>query len=173
MAELSPEEWVAAGRVLRPHGLSGEAVVEVWTDFPERFSAGRRLYARSGKELIPLTIESARPHQRHLLVKFAELLDPEGVGRLRNLDLCVSPEDRVEKPQGYFFHHELRGMRVVDLSGNELGIVSDLEEGGAGNLLVVRTPRGSRDIPFTAPIVVSVDLAAKTIVLDPPSGLLD
>ena len=48
-----------------------------------------------------------------------------------------------------------------------------LEEAGADYVDVVRTPGGERDVPFVEPIVVSVDVAGKLVVLDPPPGLLD
>jgi len=51
--------------------------------------------------------------------------------------------------------------------------VKELADVGGRPLLVVETPRGVRDVPFAHPIVVSVDVAQKRIVLDPPPGLLD
>ena len=37
----SPEAtWLAVGRVRRPHGIHGEATVEILTDFPERMADG-------------------------------------------------------------------------------------------------------------------------------------
>lgn len=171
--EVSPEDWVAAGRVLRPHGLSGEAVVEPWTYFPERFGEGRRLFARSGGRLVSLTVSASRPHRGALLVRFAELTSVEDVEALRDADLCADPSEPVKRPEGYFFHHELRGLLVVDRLGASLGHVEDLQDLGPSSLLVVRTARGLRDVPFVAPIVVSVDLASGTVVLDPPEGLLD
>jgi hypothetical protein len=38
---------------------------------------------------------------------------------------------------------------------------------------VLETPRGPRDVPFARPIVVSVDVTRKRVVLAPPPGLLD
>jgi len=40
-------------------------------------------------------------------------------------------------------------------------------------LLLLDTPLGEREVPFTHPLVVDVDLGRKRIVLDPPPGLLD
>jgi 16S rRNA processing protein RimM len=51
--------------------------------------------------------------------------------------------------------------------------VTGLAEVGGRSLLSVRTPGGERDVPFVEPIVVSVDVAGKLVVLDPPPGLLD
>ena len=45
---IAPGERIAIGRVIKPHGLSGEVVVEVLTDFPERFSDGLRGFLSGG-----------------------------------------------------------------------------------------------------------------------------
>ena len=39
MPELAPQ-WLAVGHVSKPHGVHGELVVEVLTDFPERLQPG-------------------------------------------------------------------------------------------------------------------------------------
>ena len=40
-----PDEWVAVGRVGRPHGLDGSFVVEEASDDPDRFAPGARVWA--------------------------------------------------------------------------------------------------------------------------------
>jgi ribosomal 30S subunit maturation factor RimM len=44
------EELLEVGSVVRPHGLSGEVVVEFVTNRPERLESGSLLYT-SGREL--------------------------------------------------------------------------------------------------------------------------
>ncbi len=77
------------------------------------------------------------------------------------------------RPAGFVYHFDLEGCRVVDRSGRELGLVTGLEELGGRSLLELRTPSGEREVPFIEPIVVSVDLEGRLVVLDPPPGLLD
>jgi 16S rRNA processing protein RimM len=43
----------------------------------------------------------------------------------------------------------------------------------AGELLSVRTDEGEVLVPFVSAIVTSVSLADRTIVIDPPDGLLE
>ncbi len=162
------------GRVVRPHGIRGEAVIEILTDFPERVRPGRMLAARSPSgALEEVRIASVRPLATRLLVRFEDFDGPEEVGRLRGFDLCAIPGDEPERPQGFIFHYEAAGLSAVAADGRALGTVRDLVEVAGRPLLVLVTPRGVREVPFSRPIVVSVDLAARRIVLDPPAGLLD
>ena len=61
----------------------------------------------------------------------------------------------------------------MDAGGRELGVVTGLQDVAGRSLLEIRTPAGTRDVPFVEPIVVSVDLERRVVVLDPPPGLLD
>lgn len=165
---------MVVGRVTRPHGIRGEASVELLTDFPERFRPGRTLDVRTlSGDVIPLRIESARPHGERLLLRFEGIETPEAVEALRGADLCALPGDEPARPVGYVFRHEAVGLLAVTGDGRPLGTVRELLDVAGRPLLVLETPRGSREVPFSRPLVVSVDLAARRIVLDPPEGLLD
>jgi 16S rRNA processing protein RimM len=85
----------------------------------------------------------------------------------------VDERDAAPRPPGFVYHFEVEGCRAVDESGRELGVVKELLDAGGRALLVITTPNGERDVPFTTPIVVDVDVAKKRIVLAPPPGLLD
>lgn len=165
---------MAVGRVVRPHGVRGEASVELLTDFPGRLGAGRELAARSPKGGVErVRIASARPHAARLLVRFEGYATTEAVERLRGFDLCALPGDEPARPEGFVFHHEAAGLLAVTPDGRPLGVVKDLVEVAGRPLLVLETPRGEREVPFSRPIVVAVDLAVRRVVLDPPAGLLD
>ena len=40
---IAPDDRVVIGRVVKPHGLSGEVVVEPMTNFPDRFFEGLKV----------------------------------------------------------------------------------------------------------------------------------
>ncbi len=165
---------MAVGRVLKAWGLRGEVSVEILTDFPERFAAGRELLLRDPDGAVrPLRIASVRPHAGRLLLRFEGIGTPEEAERLRGSDLCAPPGDVPERPEGFVFHHEAAGLTALGPDGRVLGTVRDLVEVAGRPLLVLDTPRGEREAPFSRPIVVDVDLVRRRIVLDPPAGLLD
>jgi 16S rRNA processing protein RimM len=163
------------GRIVRPHGIRGEVVVEVTTDEPSaRFFAGAVL-ATEPSSAGPLTVEAARPHQGRLIVAFDGVLDRTGAEALRDVRLCVDSADLPppEDPDEYH-DFQLVGLRAVAESGEALGEVVGVEHGPAADLLVLARPSGGRAlVPFVKAIVPSVDLTAGRVVLTPPEGLLD
>jgi 16S rRNA processing protein RimM len=171
---LAPDDRIVIGRVVRPHGLLGEVSVEILTDFPERFKEGLavRLSGPDG-ETRDARIASVRPHGGRALVRFEGIADPGGAASLRDFDLSVGRDEVAARPEGFVFHWEIEGCEALDRAGRPLGVVTELADVGGRPLLIVATPGGARDVPFARPIVVSVDVAKKRIVLDPPPGLLD
>jgi len=168
------DDLVAVGRVVKPHGLRGEVVVTPLTDFPERFRPGLEVALRDAAGAARAArVGSVRTHLGRLLVRFDGVDGPEAAGALRDLDVCALPGDVPARPEGFVFHHEVEGCVAVDRAGSRLGTARDLLDVAGRPILVLVTPRGDREVPFTRPLVVSVDVAAKLIVLDLPPGLLE
>lgn len=171
---MEKDERIVIGRVVRPHGLTGEVSVEILTDFPERFVPGLDVELRHDDGGVrPARLAFARPHGGRMLIRFEGIHEANGAETLRGLDICVSPSQAPPRPPGFVFHWEVVGCQAVDAGGAILGTVRELVEVGGRSLLVVDTPVGPRDVPFSHPIITSVDIAAKRIVLDAPAGLLD
>mgnify|MGYP001941495848 CR=1 FL=1 len=52
------------GRVIKPHGVRGEVVVDPTTDIPDqRFATGEVLKGKQAGKELSLTVRSFRPHQ--------------------------------------------------------------------------------------------------------------
>src|SRR3954468_17399914 len=81
-------ETVAVGRVLRPHGVKGEVVVEVLSDVPGRFQKGSRVQGiRAGAPPVTLTVAAGRKHKTGAVVRFEGIEDRDQAEALRGLDL--------------------------------------------------------------------------------------
>ncbi len=159
------------GRIGRPHGLRGEATVQVRTDFPElRFVVGAHLSSDAGRTLI---VETVRPHRGALLVRFAGIADREAAAELCGCTLSIDAAELpdLEDPDE-FYDHQLEGLVAVGPDGTALGTVREVVHAPASDLLVLDTDHGQVLVPFVRAIVPQVDLSGGRLVLDPPAGLL-
>jgi 16S rRNA processing protein RimM len=169
------------GRIVRPHGILGEVVVDVRTDEPaERFVPGSVLVTdpgrRAGPNLPPtLTVETVRPHQARLLVVFDGVYDREIAEGLRGVLLCVNSADvPTSDDPDEFSDFELVGLAAVTTDGEPLGEVVRIDHAPSSDLLVLRRPDGrSALVPFVRAIVPEVDVAGGRLVVTPPEGLFD
>ena len=165
---------MVVGRIGRPHGVRGEATVEVRTDEPDaRFRAGTVLRTDPA-ERGPLTITAARWHREVLLLAFEGYDSREEVEALRDtlLEVPVAELPDLEDPDT-FYDHQLVGLAVRLPDGTPLGEVAAVRHEGADLLVVRRTEGGELLVPFVSAMVPTVDLAAGEVVVDPPEGLLD
>ena len=162
------------GRIGRPHGVRGEATVEVRTDDPDaRFRVGTALRTDPA-DRGPLTITGARWHRDVLLLAFEGYDTREEVEALRDtlLEVPVDELPDLDDPDSYY-DHQLVGLAARLPDGSALGEVTAVRHEGADLLVVRRTGGGELLVPFVAAIVPTVDVAAGFVVVDPPEGLLD
>lgn len=173
MSELAPE-WLAVGRVSKPHGVHGELMVEVVTDFPERLRPGIEVGLGPDAPQAFRRVHTVRWHKGGWLVAFVGVQRREEADGLRGWWLFMPALPRTDLPPTYYYEHELIGCTCCLPEGRPLGVVEALVPGGAQELVAVRTPDGREVlVPFVSPIVARVELAARRIVLEPPIGMFE
>jgi 16S rRNA processing protein RimM len=173
------EDLVIVGRVRRPHGVSGELLIEVMTDEPDAvYASGRRVFGGTvegdaGEDLPTLTISETRPFKEGLLVRFREIADRGEAETWNGRHLLVPEGELAPLADGEVYVHELKGMTVELSSGEILGTVADVFEVPQGLLLDVTRERGTVLVPFSGDIVIDVSRERRVVRIDPPAGLLD
>lgn len=166
------------GRIVKPHGIRGELVVEARTDSPEiRFAVGSVLSAnlRDGTTRA-MTVTAARPHSGRLLVVLDGVADRDTAEALRGTLLLAAEADLppTEDPDE-FYDHQIEGLAVFTADGTKIGVIAEVLHGAGSDLLLVRREVGGGEllVPFVSQIVPEVDVRAGRVVIDPPEGLLD
>lgn len=162
--------YLAVGRMRRPHGVKGEIVMEVLTDFPERLKPGKTLFVGEAHE--PLQLAGIRGHAKEMILKLVGFDTPEEVGRLRKAVIYIKADELPKLPEGEYYHHELLGLAVVDEAGQKLGELFNIIETGANDVYVVKTPEGKELLlPAVEDFVLEVNLEKGEILVRPPDYL--
>ena len=162
---------VLVGRVGRAHGLSGDVVVDVRTDEPERrFAAGTQFTTSSGR----LTVQATHWHGRRLLVRFAEISDRTTAEAVRGVELALEvPADERPADPEEFYDHQLVGLAARTLDGSPVGKVTEVLHLPGQDVLAVRTPGGEVGlVPFVRELVPTIELEARRLTVTDQAGLL-
>jgi 16S rRNA processing protein RimM len=151
--------FLVVGMLRRPHGVRGEMIMDVMTDFPERIQPGLLVFA--GESYQPLHVRRCRGYANGLLVLFEEINDSEAAGLWRNALISIKTDTVPDLPEGEYYHHQVLGLRVVSDTGLELGKVTRILETGAHDVCIVRSEAGRELlIPMVDQFILQIDLAA-------------
>lgn len=179
MGRRDPSHLVV-GHLNKAHGTKGDFFVWPLTDHPESvfapgvvLSLGEERDDEPNPDLPPLRVETARPFKRGMLVTFGGVEDRTQAEQLRGCYLYLPIDQVAPLAEGEVFYHQLLGMKVSTVDGEELGEIAEVFEARPVDLLEVHGPRGVVMLPFRDEIVVEVDIEGGRMVVDPPEGLLD
>jgi 16S rRNA processing protein RimM len=117
-----------------------------------------------------LTVSAVRRHQDRPLIRFAGIDDATAAEALAGATLTIARADAPLAPDEYF-DDDLIGCRIVDEAGAERGVVSGVLHYPIQDMLVVGN--STTLLPMVGAFIAAVDVAAKTISVTVPPGLLD
>jgi 16S rRNA processing protein RimM len=163
--------YLAIGYLRRPHGVSGEIIMDLHTDFPDRVKAGRKIYIGDKHE--SATFDTVRVHGDSLLISLRGYDTPETVGRFRNQWVYVKAKDVPPLPVGQHYKYEFIDLDVVDDQGNALGKIAEILETGANDVYVVRNEAGREILlPAIPSVVLEVDMEGRRMKVHLLEGLI-
>ena len=163
--------YLVVGFLRRAHGLKGEMIMDLHTDFPERLQGGRNLFVGDGHRAV--TLAGVRSHAKGVLVKFKGIETPDSTVPFRNQWVYVRASDVPALPEGQIYQHELFGFKVVDENENSLGELVEIIETGANDVYVVRDESGKEILlPAIPSVILEVDPTRRSLRVHLLEGLI-
>lgn len=156
---------VVIGVVGGPHGVRGTLKVKA-------IGSGRHL--REGLE--PLVgderyrIVRSRPTPKGFLVDLAGVEDRSGVAALRGQEVVLDRHELDDLEDEEFYVGDLVGMKAVSALGEDFGEVVEVISTPAHEILVLEGGDEQRYVPFTLEHVPELDVAAHSLVVNPPEA---
>lgn len=163
--DKSEPVFIAVGFLRRSHGVTGEMIMDVLTDFPGRLR-NREVFL--GEKKLPSRIRNVREHNKAVIVRLEGSSSPEEAAAFRNSYVYVRADQLPTLPDGEYYHHELLGLLVVTEDGRELGRLEQILETGANDVYLVRQPDGGELLfPAVEDVIVAFDMERGKIVVRP------
>jgi 16S rRNA processing protein RimM len=161
---------LVAGKLVGVFGVKGELKCVPSSLGADLIVAGRDFACSAEGESERLRCTSARKHHERLVVAFEGVSTVERARALVGHELFSEPDEIKLGPDEYL-DRDLIGLRLLDESGRELGTVVGVEHLPAQDCLMI-APNGAL-VPLVRAFSPAVDLAAGTIVMSLPEGLLE
>jgi len=169
--------FLHVGDILGAHGLKGALIVFSHTR-PASAVAGYSCWRVGESAETAKTYEVNRcwQHGKRMLAEINGIADCNSAEILKGLKIWI-PASEVNTDDDEYLWEELIGCEVQTAGdGKVIGSVVAMEEYGAQDNLVVKTPvdadqPGEWLIPFTEEIIVEVDLDKVRIMIEIPEGM--
>lgn len=175
---IAENDYLRIAKIKSAHSLDGKLKIHVISDIAERFEKGNTVYLKLKDEYKRYVISSFNP-----VKKRTALLKLEGVNDRNSAELFDGVEIFIDKKaaesikqeldEDSFFYQDIIGCSVK-YNGRDFGVVTDIFEGGAGDLLVIEDlNKKTVLLPFVDRMVDTSRISEKIIEIDPVEGLLD
>lgn len=169
---MSNDGLICVGAIAGSFGVKGDVRLKSFCADPGAIADYGPLTTEAGDQSFTLILIGLT--KNGFTAKLSGITSKEQADALRGVRL-FAPRDRLPHlPDDEYYHADLMGLSVYDTGGALIGIVQNVLNHGAADLLELRVA-GLADtvlLPFTLEAVPTVDLASKRIVADPPEGLL-
>ena len=134
------EQLLQVGVITQTHGVRGEVKVFPTTDDAARFKKLKHVMLDTGKETLPLEIESVKFFKQFVILKFKGFDNINDIERYKRCPLLIERENAVPLEEGEYFIADMIGMKVITDEGENFGILKDVMETGANDVYVIEHP---------------------------------
>lgn len=165
-----PDEFVAVGRVVRPHGVRGILLVTAISPLLDSLREGSTVWLGGGQ--FQSKVSYIRPHRQRYLLALEGLTDREQAEVWREAEVSIGTDAGAELPEGSYFYWQVIGLEVETESGESLGEIASIIETGANDVYVVRDDTGTELLlPAIGEVVRNVDLERGVMIVRLLDGL--
>lgn len=153
------------GRVAVPYAVRGWIKIQTFTEHLDNLLDYPVWHLGKAGKWRTYEVVEAKVHSQYLVAQLAGVDDRNAAEALQGMDIAVAREELPPAEADEYYWDDLVGLTVVNLAGETLGVVAELLESGAHDIMKV-SGEPERLIPFTNPIVREVDTAGRRIVVD-------
>lgn len=170
---MALKNYLECGIIVNTHGVSGDVKIESLCDTPSVLASFKKIYMLRGGEYEPVKVLRASVFKNFVIARLDGVDDMDKAIALKNTTVYAARADfKLEK--GSYFIADLIGLDVIDnISGKVYGKIVDVQNKGASDIYVVKTPDGERMMPAVKEFVKKTDLESGIFVEVIPGMLYD
>ena len=154
----------------KPYGIKGWLWVFSETDERSGIFEMSPWWMKTATGFKPLTVKDWRTQGQGLVACFEEIADRNVAETMNGTTIWVSKDSFPELGDDEYYWSDLIGLTVINEQGENLGVIKEMFETGAHEIISVKPTADSIDteerlIPWHRDVVLSVDLSAKTMLV--------
>lgn len=158
---------VIMGRIVAAQGLLGWVKVQAFSEHLDALIDYNTWQV--GNDNHPwreVKVLECKTHTKVLVAKLEGISDRTTAENCKGLLIAVPRSSLPKQGADEYYWSDLIGMSVINLEGEQLGVVDNMLDMGANDIICVRGDKGEILIPFLAHVVQDVSLDEKLIRVD-------
>ena len=153
------EQLLQVGVISSTHGIRGEVKVFPTTDDVKRFKKLKKVILDTGREHLPLEVESVKFFKQFAIVKFKGIDNINDIEKYKGKSLLVDRENAVKLRKDEYFIADMIGLQVYTEDGEAFGVLKDVLETGANDVYIIDSPKhGEALVPAIKQCILNVDI---------------
>lgn len=167
------EQLLQVGVISSTHGIRGEVKVFPTTDDVKRFKKLKKVILDTGREHLPLEVESVKFFKQFAIVKFKGIDNINDIEKYKGKSLLVDRENAVKLRKDEYFIADMIGLQVYTEDGEAFGVLKDVLETGANDVYIIDSPKhGEVLIPAIKQCILDVDIEGQKMTIHLMEGLV-
>lgn len=169
---MKKNDLVHVGTFGQPQGLKGDIKINILTSSFESFKMLKNYFIQDGKTILHFT--ALRKIGKKNIASLEGCEDRNAALDYKGKYIFSSKENFLEIGEDEYYVIDLIGCAIFNAEKESLGIVVDIKNFGAGDLIEIkRDNKKNFYIPMNDDNLVSVNILEKKIIVNPMKGLLD
>lgn len=167
------EQLLQVGVISSTHGIRGEVKVFPTTDDVKRFKKLKKVILDTGRENLPLEVESVKFFKQFAIVKFKGIDNINDIEKYKGKSLLVDRENAVKLRKDEYFIADMIGLQVYTEDGEAFGVLKDVLETGANDVYIIDSPKhGEVLVPAIKQCILDVDIEGQKMTIHLMEGLV-
>ena len=169
---MKKNDLVHVGTFGQPQGLKGDIKINILTSSFESFKMLKNYFIQDGKTILHFT--ALRKIGKKNIASLKGCENRNAALDYKGKYIFSSKENFSEIGEDEYYVIDLIGCTIFNAEKESLGIVIDIKNFGAGDLIEIkRDSKKKFYIPMNDDNIISVNILEKKIIVNPMKGLLD
>ena len=156
------KELVKLGKIVRPHGVRGE--VKIMSDFDDTMLSSKLNNVFIDDNSIK--VKNVKFMNNCIVLKLEGIDSMNDAESFRGKEVFISHDDLNELSEDEYYVEDLIGCNVVFENGKEVGKLSDVNNYGATDILVIKDGTEEIMCPLVEGLLIDVDFDMNKIIIN-------
>ena len=156
-------EKILIATVLKPQGLNGELKCKLENDNFDIIKDISEVFLNDKN--VPTRVVDKKYRTGYLFLTLSMCNNREKAELMRNFKVYVLRE-QLAMPDDEYMITDLIGMNVLSETGEQIGKLMDVENYGAGDILVIEQYKREYMVPFVKDIVLNINKVTNSIIVN-------